>query len=108
MHDDFYIRDDVLGPLALCVGTFLPFQITYHLNGHEFIQRELVRRGIRARKDDNAFLATADPTALQAAADRLRPAIIRTRLEYWTWHLGPTCSPNDRAAINLRRHYSLQ
>ena len=107
-HYYFYIRDEVLGPMLLCVGSFLPFHITYYLNGHHFIERELLRLGLRFRKDDNAFLATADPVALQAAADRLSPAIIRQRLEHWTWTVGPKFSPKDRAAINLRRHYSLQ
>jgi hypothetical protein len=107
-HYYFYVRDEILGPLALCVGSFLPFQITYYLNGHHFIERELLRHGIAFRKDDNAFLATADPATLQAAADRLSPAIIRQRLEHWTWTVGPKFSAKDRAAINLRRHYSLQ
>ena len=35
-HYYFYIRDQVLGPLALCVGSFLPCSITYYLNGHHF------------------------------------------------------------------------
>jgi hypothetical protein len=107
-HYYFYIRDEVLGPMLLCVGSFLPFHITYYLNGHHFIERELLRLGLRFRKDDNAFLATADPAALQAAADRLSPAIIRQRLEHWTWTVGPKFAQKDRAAINLSRHYSLQ
>ena len=107
-HYYFYIRDEVLGPMLLCVGSFLPFHITYYLNGHHFIERELLRLGLHFRKDDNAFLGTADPTGLQAAADRLSPTIIRQRLEHWTWTVGPKFSPRDRAAINLRRHYSLQ
>jgi len=49
----------VLGPLSLCVGSFLPFQITYYLNGHHYIERELLRRKIEFRKNDNAFLAVA-------------------------------------------------
>src|SRR5712692_10417312 len=52
-------------------------------------------------------LATSDPAALQAAADRLSPTIIRQRLEHWTWTVGPKFSSSDRAAINLTRHYSL-
>lgn len=92
----FYIRDEVLGPMMLCVGSFLPFHITYYLNGHHFIERELLRLGLRFRKDDNAFLATADPTALQAAADRLSPTIIRQRLEHWTWTVGRS-SPREIA-----------
>lgn len=107
-HYYFYIRDEVLGPLSLCVGSFLPFQITYYLNGHHYIERELLRRNIAFRKDDNAFLAVADPKALQAAADRFRADIIRKRLDYWTWLLGPKFSQADRQAINLTRHYSMQ
>lgn len=107
-HYYFYIRDEVLGPLSLCVGSFLPFQITYYLNGHHYIERELLRRKIAFRKDDNAFLAVTDPKALQAAADRFSADIIRKRLDYWTWLVGPKFSSADRQAINLTRHYSIQ
>jgi hypothetical protein len=106
-HYYFYIRDEVLGPLVVCVGSFLPFQTTYYLNGHHFVEGELRRQGVRFRKDDNAFLAIENLNALQAAADRLSPAIIRKRLDYWTRVLGPTFSQTDRTAINLRREYSL-
>jgi len=106
-HYYFYIRDEVLGPFVMCVGSFLPFQTTYYLNGHHIIAGDLQRRGVRFRTDDNAFLWTANLEALQAAADRLDPEIIRQRLDYWTLVLGPKFSKKDRAAINLRRAYSL-
>jgi hypothetical protein len=106
-HFYFYIRDDVLGPLVMCVGSFLPFQTTYYLNGHHFIAGELERQGIRFRRDDNAFLSTADPDALQAAADHLTSKVIRQRLDYWTRALGPKFSREERAAVHLRREYSL-
>ena len=106
-HFYFYIRDEVLGPFVMCVGSFLPFQTTYYLNGHHFIAGELEREGIRFRRDDNAFLSAADPAALQAAADRLTADVIRKRLDYWTRVLGPKFSREDRAAIHLRREYSL-
>jgi len=105
-HYYFYIRDGVLGPFYMCVGSYLPFQMTYNLNGHHFIAGELARAGVRGRRDDNAFLATDDVAALQAAADRLSPTIIRKRLDYWTRVLGPKFSPTDRA-INCRRDYSI-
>jgi hypothetical protein len=107
LHYYFYIRDPVIGPLAMCVGTYLPFQTTYYLNGHHFIEIELRRQGVGFRKDDNAFLSTADPKALQAAADRLSASVIEKRLNYWTWLLGPKFSEQDRRAINLRRDYSI-
>jgi len=49
------------------VGSFLPFSITYYLNGHHFIEQRLRRAGVQFRKDDNAFLWVADSQALQAA-----------------------------------------
>jgi hypothetical protein len=106
-HYYFYIRDEVLGPMILCVGSFLPFPTRYWINGHSFIAGELQRQGVRFYKDDNAFLSVSDPEALQATADRLSPEIIRPRLDYWTLVLGPKFSKKDRTAIPLRRHYSL-
>jgi hypothetical protein len=56
------------------VATFFPFQTTYYLNGHSYIEQELNRAQIGFRKNDNAFLAVDDVAALQAAADKLSPA----------------------------------
>jgi hypothetical protein len=38
------------------VASFFPFQTTYYLNGHSFIEQELNRAGIGFRKNDNAFV----------------------------------------------------
>jgi hypothetical protein len=107
-HYYFYLRDPVLGPMVMRVASFFPFQTTYCLNGHSFIESELNRRGISFRKSDNAFLAVADPQALQAAAERFTPEVIRQRLEYWTLVLGPKFSRRERAAMNLRRFYAVR
>ena len=107
-HYYFYILDQVLGPIALCVGSFLPFSITYYLNGHHFIEQQLRSAGIQFRKNDNAFLSAANAHALQRAANALSPKLIRTRLDYWTLVVGPKFSKKDRQAINLGRYYSLQ
>lgn len=106
-HYYFYIRDEVLGPIIVRVASFFPFHATYWLNGHSFIQRELERAGIGFHKNDNAFLAVDDVAALQAAADRLSPAIIRRQLDYWTLILGPKFSQKERARMNLSRFYAI-
>jgi hypothetical protein len=106
-HYYFYIRDEVLGPMVMRVGSFFPFQTTYWINGHSFMERELLRLNISFRKNDNAFLAVEDPKLLQAAADRLSPEIIRKRLEYWTLVLGPKFSRRERREMNLSRFYAL-
>jgi hypothetical protein len=94
--------------MVLRVASFFPFHTTYYINGHSFMEKELLRQGITFRKNDNAFLAVSDPQALQAAADRLSPEIIRNRLEYWTLVLGPKFSDRERKAMKLRRFYSIQ
>ena len=106
-HYYFYVRDEALGPMVLRVASFFPFQTAYYLNGHSFIEQELKREGIGFRKHDNAFLAVDDVAALQAAADRLSPEIIRRGLDYWTLILGPKFSKKERATLNLSRLYAI-
>ena len=106
-HDYFYIRDEVLGPMVMRVATFFPFQTTYYLNGHSFIEQELNRAQVGFRKNDNAFLAVDDIAALQAAADRLSPDIIRERLDYWTLILGPKFSVKERKRVKLSGFYAI-
>src|SRR6516164_5838867 len=106
-HYYFYIRDEVLGPIIVRVASFFPFHATYWLNGHSFIERELARAGIGFRKHDNAFLAVDDVAALQAAADRLSPAIIRQQLDYWTLIVGPKFSKKERSQMTLSRFYAI-
>ncbi len=106
-HYYFYIRDEVRGPMVIRVASFFPFQTTYYLNGHSFIEQELARAQIGFRKTDNDFLAVDDLAALQAAADRLSPQIIRERLDYWTLIVGPKFSAKERKAINLSRFYAI-
>lgn len=95
-HYFFYIHDEVLGPMAMRVASFFPFQATYYLNGHHFIEKALNRERVTFRKNDNAFLAVSHPEALQAAADRFTADVIRERLEYWTLVLGPKFSKRER------------
>lgn len=106
-HYYFYVRDEVLGPMVIRVAAFFPFQTTYYLNGHSFLEQELNRRKIGFRKNDNAFLAVDDVEQLQAAADRLGPEVIRKQLDYWTLILGPKFSKKERAAMNLSRFYAV-
>jgi hypothetical protein len=106
-HYYFYIRDEVLGPIIIRMASFFPFHATYWLNGHSFMERELARGNAGFKKDDNAFLAVDDVAALQAAADRLSPAIIRKQLDYWTHLLGPKFSKKERSQMGLSRFYSI-
>lgn len=93
--------------MCIRVGTYLPFQITCFLNGHNFIEQELLRLGIHYRKNDNAFTSVQDISILQQAADRLTPEIIRERIEHWTSIVGPKFSDRQKRGMNLSRFYAI-
>ncbi len=65
----------------------------------------LTKEGVSFRMKDNAFVSTADPSALQAAADRIDPHRIQERLDYWTFMLGPKFAQHERDNMDLRRYY---
>ena len=101
----FYLRDEVLGAMVMRVGTFIPFEASYYLNGHNYIEKQLLGSGVKYKKDDNAFTWVEDAEALQAAADSLSGEVIRKRLEYWTFMLGPKFTKADRQESKLHRSY---
>ena len=101
----FYLRDQVLGPMIVRLGTFIPFEASYYLNGHSYIEGQLRHKGVEFRRDDNAFVWVDDIEALQKTADSLTPAVIQRRLNYWTMVLGPKFGRRDRQAAKLERSY---
>ena len=107
LHLYWYVWDPTMGPMSLRVATYLPFTITCYLNGHHFVSERLRRAGVALYQQDNAILRVADPTALQAAADTLTPAVLRERCDYWAAKLAPSFSPAEHAAMDLRYRYSL-
>jgi len=106
-HYYYYIRDEKLGAIVIRVASYLPFQTTCLLNGHNFIERELLRSGLNFQKNDNAFVSASDPQAVQDAAERLTAEIIQEGLDYWTLIVGPKFSKKEREAMNLRRFYAI-
>jgi hypothetical protein len=107
MHYYWYVMDPVMGPMSVRVASYFPFNVTCYLNGHSFVAQELTRAGVRFRKADNAFLAVGDVAALQAAADRLTPALLQRRCSYWVRRLVPTFSATERLALQPGYRYSM-
>ena len=106
-HLYWYVWDPVMGPMSVRVATYLPFTVTYYLNGHHFVSERLRQAGVAFYQQDNAILSVADPVALQAAADALTPAVLQDRCDYWTAKLAPSFSPAEHARLDLRYRYSL-
>lgn len=106
-HYYWYVWDPVMGPMSLRIASYFPFNVTCYFNGHSFVAQELTRAGVRFRKADNAFVGVADVAAVQAACDRLSPALLQRRCSYWVRRLVPVFSPAERAALAPGYRYSM-
>ena len=79
-----YLHDALLGGLCyLKISSYLPFHSEFYFNGHNAIQLQLDKQGIRYRLKDNAFVEVEDPEALQKAAESLDGRAVLNRINYW-------------------------
>ena len=64
----YYYLDRDFGLLHIKIQTWFPFTVQVYVNGHEWLARQLTRRGLGYRKRDNAFVWLADAQRTQALA----------------------------------------
>lgn len=69
----FYFLDREFGFCHARVQTWFPFTMQVYVNGHEWLARQMDKRGLRYRRLDNAFLWLDDPGRVQRLADRFAP-----------------------------------
>ena len=106
-HYYFYVMDPVMGPMSLCVASYLPFGVNCYMHGHSYLAQHLQRAGIRFRKDENAIVNCADPERLAEIAAGLDEAILSKRADYWALRLAPSFSDNERSACRLQYQWSM-
>jgi hypothetical protein len=94
----FYCVDDDFGPFFLKFCTYFPYNAKLCLNGHEYVKRQLAKKGIAFEPLDNGILSCADPKRLQRIADGLSAAKIDALLRKWLAKLPHPYSPRDRQA----------
>jgi len=66
----YYFVDKDLGLIHVRLQTWAPFTCQVYANGHDYVARQLKEKGIAFEQVDNAFVALADPSSAQRAADR--------------------------------------
>lgn len=66
----YYFIDRDLGLMHIRLQTWAPFTCQVYANGHDYVARQLKKKGISFKQVDNAFVELADPTAAQRSADR--------------------------------------
>jgi hypothetical protein len=79
----FYLNDDNFGPSFIKICTYAPFPIKVYLNGHEWVKRQLEKKGIGFEALDNGFLSCADPQKLQEISDQLTASQIESFFSAW-------------------------
>ena len=95
-HYYFYVVDDDFGPLFLKFCSYFPYNAKLCINGHEYLKRQLTKRGIEFEPLDNGILRCADPAATQRLADGLTAARVDALLRKWLARLPHPFSTHDR------------
>src|SRR6266511_1833821 len=97
-HYYMYIVDSDFGPLFIKFCSYFPFNAKICLNGHEWLKRQLTRRGVAFEALDNGLLSCADPRAAQKLCDRLDAAKIDALFRKWLARLPHPFTRADRKA----------
>jgi hypothetical protein len=66
----YYFIDRDLGLMHVRLQTWAPFTCQVYANGHDYVARQLKKKGISFKQVDNAFVELGDPAAAQRSADR--------------------------------------
>ena len=97
-HYSVYLVDEDFGPLFVKFCSYFPYNAKLCLNGHEFVKRQLAKRGIGFEALDNGVLHCDDPAAMQAIARQVTAERIDALLRKWLARLPHPYTADDRAA----------
>ena len=97
-HYYFYCVDEDFGPFFLKFCSYFPYNAKLCINGHEYLKRQLAKRGVAFEALDNGIKSCADPALMQRLSDGLSAARIDRLLRKWLRRLPHPFPPRDRAA----------
>jgi len=89
----FYVYDAHWGRASVRLSSYLPFEVSLQLNGHDYLERQWRRHGRRITMAANAVAEVSDWDALRAVAEaNLEPAVRRFGA-YWFARLPSGLTP---------------
>jgi hypothetical protein len=94
----FYCVDEDFGPFFLKFCSYFPYNAKLNINGHEYLKRQLTKRGVPFEPLDNGIKSCADPKLAQRLCDGLSAGRIDQLLRKWLRRLPHPFPPRDRAA----------
>jgi hypothetical protein len=93
-----YAMDSDFGPFFLKFSSYFPYNAKLCLNGHEYLKRQLAKRGIAFEALDNGILSCQSLKAAQRICDELSAEKIDRLLRKWLKRLPHPFTANDRKA----------
>ena len=97
-HYYFYCLDQDFGPFFLKFCTYFPYNAKLCINGHEYLKRQLQKRGIAYEALDNGIRQCDDPATLQKISDELSPEKIDAFFRKWLKRLPHPFTKHDHDA----------
>jgi hypothetical protein len=79
----FFVYDTHWGRASIRLSSYLPFEVSLHLNGHDYLERQMLRQRRQITMAENAVARVSDWKALRELAEAdLEPAV-RRFAAYW-------------------------
>jgi hypothetical protein len=97
-HYYFYGVDTDFGPFFVKFCSYFPYTARLCINGHEYLKRQLDKRGIAYEALDNGILSCTEPRTAQAICDGLSGDKIEALARKWLRLLPHPFSRRDRQA----------
>jgi hypothetical protein len=105
-HYYVYLVDRDFGPLFIKFCSYFPYAVKLCLNGHEWLKRQLTRRGIAYQPLDNGIRSSPHAARVQQIASDLDAAKIEALFRKWLRRLPHPFTAAQRAA-GYRYHLSI-
>lgn len=86
LHYYVYLIDDQLGLCYLRIPTWAPFRLQFYFNGHDWLERQMHKAGIKFEKQDNCYCNISDYSAAQAIVESFNPDSLHQRLNAHAQH----------------------
>lgn len=97
-HYYFYCVDEDFGPFFFKACSYFPYNAKLCINGHEYLKRQLAKRGVRFEPLDNGIKSCVDPKLMQRLCDELSAGKIDRLLRKWLRRLPHPFPARDRVA----------
>lgn len=85
----YYFLDKEFGLMHIRLETWFPYGIQVYVNGHDWVARQMQKKGLRFVQTDNAFTQLEDPKAAQKIADRFAGLNWPKQLAKWARRVNP-------------------